>query len=62
MGDVVSFKKAKANKLKNKSSTLCANGHHAWEICHEKRFDVKSGKLVTVFRCKRCGKEKVKAL
>jgi hypothetical protein len=28
----------------------------------EKKFDVKQGKLVTVFCCQRCGKEKIKLL
>lgn len=62
MADIISFKKQKNKRLKAKSSTLCANGHHAWEVCKDKHFDVKQGKLVTVYRCKRCRKEKVKAI
>ncbi len=57
MGDVVQFKK-KSLKEKHKGKTLCKSGFHKWKIKTEKQFDVKSGKLVTVYRCARCGKEK----
>ncbi len=54
MGDVVPFKKKKASE-KHKGSTLCRRGFHKWEIEKEQQFDVKQGKLVTVYKCKRCG-------
>ncbi|MDG9671688.1 hypothetical protein ONV78_28385 [Hahella sp. CR1] len=61
MGDVVPFKRPSLKK-KAKGKTLCRNGFHKWEISKEKQFDVKSGKLVTVYRCARCGEQKVLAL
>lgn len=61
MGDVVQFKKPD-HKEKAKSHTMCKSGFHKWEIVSEQKFDAKQGKLVTLSRCKRCGKEKVKAL
>ncbi len=58
MGDVVPFKKIKPAR---KSNTLCLQGHHKWILDKKKQFDVKQGKLVTVYHCKYCGKTKVKA-
>ncbi|VAW68591.1 hypothetical protein MNBD_GAMMA10-2903 [hydrothermal vent metagenome] len=60
MGDVVPFKKKKTSE-KPKENMLCRRGFHKWEVDKEKEFDVNRGKLVTVYRCKRCGKEKVEA-
>jgi len=55
MGDVVSFglKKQKPS-IKHKGKTLCKSGFHKWQIETSNTFDVKSGKLVTSYRCKRC--------
>ena len=39
--------------------TLWRHGHHKWVVDKDKQFDVKQGKLVTVWRCSRCGKQKV---
>lgn len=61
MGDVVKFKKPSLAD-KAKAHTMCKNGFHKWKIVSEQKFDVKMGKLVTLSRCTRCGKEKVKAL
>ncbi len=61
MGDVIPFKK-KTLKEKHKGKTLCKNGFHKWEVLTEKKFDVKQGKLVTVYKCARCGKEKTELL
>ena len=61
MGEVVKFKKPTLIS-KHKGKTLCKNGFHKWEIVQEKQFDVKLGKLVTVYRCSRCGEMKTKAL
>ena len=61
MGDVIPFK-VKSLKQKHRGKTLCRNGFHKWEIVHEKKFDVKQGKLVSVYRCARCNKEKVELL
>lgn len=60
MGDVVAFKKKKLSE-KHKGKTLCRNGHHKWELVKEQQFDVKQGKLVTVYKCARCGVLKNKA-
>lgn len=54
MGDVIPFKKKKASEKHNKK-ILCKSGFHKWEIITEQKFDVKEGKLVTVYKCKRCG-------
>lgn len=61
---VISFKKkaSAARQKKAKSGTLCRNGHHDWQVLKDQQFDSKQGKLVTVFKCSRCAKQKVKAL
>lgn len=61
MGDVIPFKRPSL-KDKAKGKTLCNNSFHKWEVVKEKQFDVKQGKLVTVYRCARCGVQRVKAL
>ncbi|TQV86781.1 hypothetical protein FKG94_00080 [Exilibacterium tricleocarpae] len=58
MGDVVPFKKPKLSE-KHKGKSLCRSGFHKWQVVKEKQFDVKRGKLVTVYRCSRCQAEKV---
>lgn len=59
MGEVVPFKKPKLSQ-KHKGKTLCKNGFHKWEIDQTQKFDVNKGKLVTVYRCARCGELKNK--
>jgi len=61
MADVVSLQKFRRDQLrkKGKKATLCGNGMHSWALVTNSRFDVKQGKLVTVYRCKRCQQEKV---
>lgn len=54
MGDVLKFKKPKPGE-KHRGNTLCKSGFHKWNIETARRFDVESGKLVTVSRCARCG-------
>lgn len=54
MGDIIPFKKPKAAE-KHKHKTLCKSGFHKWRVESENRFDVKQGKLVTAYRCERCG-------
>lgn len=56
MGDVVPFKKPAGPKR-----GLCQHGFHKWELCKHKQFDVKQGRLVTVYRCARCGRQKVES-
>lgn len=60
MGDVVQFKKLKPSE-KHKGKTLCKSGFHKWEIDQAQKFDVKQGKLVTIYKCKRCGAIKSEA-
>ena len=60
MGEVIKFKKTSL-KEKHKGKTLCQNGFHKWVIEQNKQFDVKSGKLVTLYKCSRCGTTKTKA-
>lgn len=60
MGDVLQFKRPTAAE-KHKGKTLCRSGFHKWQVVKEKQFDVKQGKLVTIYLCKRCGKQKVEA-
>lgn len=61
MGDnVLPFKRPPA-AVRHKGNTLCRNGHHKWQVWQRKQFDVKAGKLVTVYRCERCGAQKVEA-
>ncbi len=57
MSNVLPFKKPAA-----KARGLCEHGFHKWKILQEKQFDVKQGRLVTVYRCERCGEKKVKAI
>lgn len=54
VGEVVQFKRPSA-KDKNKGKTLCRHGFHKWEAAKERPFDVKLGRLVTLWRCHRCG-------
>jgi hypothetical protein len=57
MGEVVPFKKPKSAD-KHRGKFMCRSGFHKWEIVQEKQFDVKQGRLVTLFRCRRCGATK----
>jgi hypothetical protein len=61
MGDVVQFKRPKQAQL-HKGKTLCRSGFHKWLVLNEKQFEVKLGKLITVYQCKWCLKIKSKAL
>jgi hypothetical protein len=56
MADILPFKRP---EKKTPKKGLCQHGFHRWQVCKEKQFDVKQGRLVTVLRCERCGIEKV---
>ncbi|MDF1820370.1 MAG: hypothetical protein P1U64_02285 [Alcanivoracaceae bacterium] len=58
MADILPFKKPARKKA---SKGMCQHGFHKWQIVKDKQFDVKQGRLVTVSRCVRCGKQKVEA-
>ncbi len=60
MSKILTFKKP-TPKEKNRGKTLCLHDFHKWKIVTERKFDVKQGRLVTLFRCERCGKEKTEA-
>ena len=57
MADILPFKRKSAPKR----SHLCASGHHRWALWQNKPFENKQGKLVTVYRCERCGVERTRA-
>ena len=54
MADILPFKHPRARKEPEKLM-LCRSGFHKWEVEKAKRFDVKQGRLVTSYRCRRCG-------
>lgn len=56
MGDIVKFQRPTAS-AKNRGRTLCRHNFHKWEVITDNKFDVRAGRLVTVLRCARCGKE-----
>lgn len=58
MGDVIQIRKFKRKRADGK--TLCDAGFHKWEVVKARRFDVKSGKLVSTDRCRRCGRERTR--
>jgi hypothetical protein len=58
MSNVVNLRKVKQKRAEGK--TLCSSGFHQWEPLNERRFDVKSGKLVSAETCKRCGAERTR--
>ncbi|PTQ88995.1 hypothetical protein [Agitococcus lubricus] len=57
MAVILPFKKPKTT-----AKGLCQHGFHRWRMVQEKQFDVKQGKLVTLWQCERCAEQKVKAL
>lgn len=61
MADILTFKK-KTPAEKHKGKSLCRSGFHKWKILTERKFDVKQGKLVTVYQCERCAKQKITAI
>jgi len=61
MGEVIRFRKPKASE-KAQGKSLCREGFHRWAVFCDKQFDVRRGRLVTVYRCSRCGAMKTKTL
>ncbi|CAA0094352.1 hypothetical protein [Zhongshania aliphaticivorans] len=59
MGDVLPFKR-KSSQGKT-ANTLCREGFHKWRVDKAKKFDVRLGKLITVYICERCGEKKITA-
>jgi hypothetical protein len=60
MGDIIPFRRPSPAE-KYKGRTLCRHGHHKWVVDKTRQFDVKQGRLVTRYRCARCGKQRVRA-
>ncbi len=60
MADILSFKRPKLSD-RHRGNTLCRNGHHRWVVDKDSVFDTKLGRLVTRYRCARCGQTKVRA-
>jgi hypothetical protein len=60
VGDVIRFKKPTAAQLAQ-GKTLCRRGFHKWTVATDSRFDSKQGRLVTLYRCSRCGVTKTTA-
>ncbi len=59
MGNVIQFKKPRL-KDKHKGRSLCKSGFHKWEVL-ETPFNVNKGKLLTTYRCLRCGESKTES-
>lgn len=59
MGEILPFRKPRASE-RHRGKTLCRNGHHKWTVDKQQVFDVKQGRLVTRYRCARCGATRVK--
>jgi hypothetical protein len=60
VAEILPFRRKKASE-KHRGNTLCRNGHHKWQVDQAQVFDVKQGRLVTRYRCERCGKTRTKA-
>lgn len=59
MSKIVKFPQA---GQRHQGKTLCRSGFHRWVVDKERVFDVKAGKLVTRWRCARCGEVKIEGL
>ena len=60
MAEIIPFKKPKPGQ-KHKGKSLCREGFHKWVEDKSTRFDVSQGKLITRYRCQRCGITKTKS-
>ena len=58
MADILPFKRPKPQDPGKR--ILCESVFHRWDVVSTP-FDVKLGKLVTRYRCKRCGAVKTEA-
>lgn len=61
MSNILPFRKP-SRPEKHKGKVLCMHGRHKWVVEKESQFDVKQGRLVTLYRCSRCGATMTKAL
>lgn len=60
MADILPFKRPSASE-RHQGNSLCRHNHHKWVVDKEQVFDSKQGRLVTRYRCARCGKIKTRA-
>ena len=60
MGEVVKLRRPSLAE-QHKGKTLCRSGFHKWTIVKGNPFDNKQGRLVTHYRCSRCGASKTEA-
>jgi hypothetical protein len=60
MAEILPFRRPTASE-RHKGRGLCRHGHHKWRLDGGTRFDVKQGRLVTCYRCARCGQTKTEA-
>lgn len=61
MGDVIPFRPRARDADAARGRTLCREGFHKWVVWKDKQFDVKAGKLITVYRCSRCNATRVQS-
>lgn len=54
MGNIIPFKRYSLADRK-KAQALCNSGLHKWALMHDKRFDAMQGKVISLYRCDRCG-------
>lgn len=60
MSNVVRFRKPRAAD-KARGKTLCRRGFHKWDVQGDTTFDSKQGRLVTAWKCSRCGATRTRA-
>ncbi|MCG3200682.1 MAG: hypothetical protein NFCOHLIN_00542 [Gammaproteobacteria bacterium] len=60
MSNVIPFRRPKASE-RHRGKTLCREGFHKWEVSKDQQFDVKRGRLVTLYTCSRCGARRTEA-
>jgi len=60
MAEILRFRKPKASE-RTKGKTLCRRGFHKWQVDGNTTFDSKQGRLVTTYRCRRCGAVRTRA-
>jgi len=61
VADILPFRRP-APRDRHRGNTLCRHGHHRWRVDSAQRFDVKQGRLVTLYRCERCDKTRLETL
>jgi hypothetical protein len=61
MSQIVKFRKPSLRE-KAEGKTLCRSGFHKWRVMADRTFDVRRGRLITLMRYARCGKEQTKLL